>query len=84
MERTPNTSRHRKLTLEKKILPLFPPGMKTRDLPITSPAALYQPNYRDAHKAAPLNTSYYLSDPINDFPLYSEQMSGLGKKRDKD
>ena len=33
-----NKSQHRKSTLEKKILPAVPAGIRTRDLSITSPA----------------------------------------------
>ena len=35
-----NKSQHRKSTLEKKILPPFQQGFRTRDLSITSPGAL--------------------------------------------
>ena len=41
LERTPNESQHKKLTLEKKTNPDAPAGTRTRNLSITSPA-LYQ------------------------------------------
>ena len=41
MERTPNKGQHTKLTLEEKNPPAAPPGTRTRNLSITSPA-LYQ------------------------------------------
>ena len=38
VERTPNKSQHRNLTLEKKIPPAASAGIRTRNLSITSPA----------------------------------------------
>ena len=44
MERTPNKSQHTKLTLEKKILPPLPTGIRTRD-PFDDESVILTNNY---------------------------------------
>ena len=90
MERIPNKSQHRKLTLEKKKSPAASAGIRTLNLSFTSPV-LYQQAITTLHMDKNLFfliafTSVYVSIPgkpeLRQIQLrFTIQMPGLGGER---